>query len=85
LDEDKENIEGELLKFVAHRGLTLGCAHGPVHVMLNAIRSRHMRERRGNPMKDKQLLAMAMKGLKRLQGGVVRKIPATVDLLRERP
>jgi hypothetical protein len=83
LDEDNGNVEGELLKFVAHRGLTLGYAHGSVHVMLNAIRSRYMRERKGNPMKDKQLLAMAMKGLKRLQVGVVRKIPATVDLLRE--
>jgi hypothetical protein len=82
LDESAEDVEDELLKFVAHRGMVLGYAHGTVHVMLNSIRHQHMLNRKGNPLEDRPLVRMAMKGLKRLQGGVVRKVPATVVLLK---
>lgn len=73
--------EEDLMQFVAHRGLVAGYAYGSIHVMLFAIRMEHLKSRYGDPLVDKLLLKIVMRGLKRLQGGVIRKIPVTVELL----
>lgn len=58
-------------------GLKCGYAYSTVHVMLYAIRFKHMMSRYEDPLKDKAALRLAMKGLKRMHGRPVRKIPAS--------
>jgi len=79
---DPQADEGELIDFVAYMGGLWSYAHSSVRVMLYAVRREHLLNRRGNPLAERPLLALALKGLKRLQGGPRRKIPATMELLR---
>ena len=79
---DPQADEDELIDFVAYKGGLWNYAHSSVRVMLYAVRRDHLLNRRGNPLADRPLLALALKGLKRLQGGPRRKIPASMELLR---
>ena len=74
--------EEELIKFVAHKALTMHYAYSTIHVMLYALRHVHLLERWPDPLRDKVLLKMAMKGISRLQGAPLRKVPASMDMLR---
>jgi len=74
--------EDELLLFVAHMALNADYAHSTIHVMLYALRFKHLMARRPDPLEDKVLLKIAMKGISRMQGGPWRKIPASMDMLR---
>jgi hypothetical protein len=80
---DGEDWEEEMMLFAAHKGVVLGYAWASIHVMLYAVRFEHLKARRGDPLEGKVVLRMVMKGIKRVQGGQVRKIPVTVDMLRE--
>ena len=75
--------QNEMVSFVAYKGLVFNYGHGTVHVMLYAIRFQHLAAGMGDPLRDKPLLKVAMKGLKRIQGGPRRKIPASMDIIRE--
>jgi hypothetical protein len=74
--------EDELLMFVAHKALNASYAHSTIHVMLFALRFKHLMARHPDPLEDKLLLRVAMKGVSRLQGGAWRKIPASMDMIR---
>jgi hypothetical protein len=74
--------EDELLMFVAHKALNSHYAHSTIHVMLYALRFKHLMARCPDPLEDKLLLRIAMRGVSRLQGGAWRKIPASMDMLR---
>jgi hypothetical protein len=56
-------------------------AHGTIHVMLYALRRKHLLARYPDPLEDKLLVKMAMKGIWRLQGGPLRKIPCSMGML----
>jgi hypothetical protein len=74
--------QNELVSFVAFKGLVFNYGHGTVHVMLYALRFHHLAAGMGDPLCDKPLLKIAMKGLKKIQGGPRRKIPASMDIIR---
>jgi len=74
--------EDELLLFVTHKALNADYAHSSIHVMLYALRFKHLMARYPDPLEDKTLLKIAMKGISRLQGGAWRKIPASMDMIR---
>jgi hypothetical protein len=74
--------EDELLMFVAHKALNSSYAHSTIHVMLFALRFKHLMARHPDPLEDKLLLRVAMKGVSRLQGGAWRKVPASIDMIR---
>jgi len=75
---DQEEISG----FVAHKALYSHYAHSTTHVVLYALRFKHLMARYPDPLEDKRLVIIAMKGISRLQGGVWRKISASMDMLR---
>ena len=72
--------EEELLQFVAHKAMVSLYAHGTIHVMLLALRRKHLLARYPDPLADKPLLKVAMKGVWRLQGGPLRKIPSSMGI-----
>jgi len=57
-------------------------AHNTIHVMLYALRHLHLLERWPDPLQDKRLLKLAMKGISRIQGAPLRKVPASMDMIR---
>ena len=79
---EEEEKEEELIKFVAHKALTMHYAYSTIHVMLYALRHVHLLEWWPDPLKDKVVLKMAMKGISRLQGAPLRKVPASMDMIR---
>ena len=79
--ETPAEVQDELVLFVAFKGVVQNFAHGTVHVMLYAIRFFHVMERLPDPLANKPLLTVALRGLKRLQGGPRRKIPVTMRIL----
>jgi len=74
--------EDELLVFIAHMALNAGYAHSTIHVALHAVRFKHLLNRHPNPLEEAPLVRVAMKGVQRLQGGPLRKVPATMSMLR---
>ena len=50
--------------------------------MLYAIRHDHKSAGRGNPLQDRPLLAITLKGLKRIKGGSWRKVACAIDIVR---
>jgi len=79
---DPRADEEELLLFVAHKAMVALYAHGSIHVMLYALRRKHLLARYPDPLADKLLLKVAMKGISRLQGGPLRKIPCSMGMIR---
>jgi len=79
---DLQADEEELLQFVAHKAMVSLYAHGTIHVMLLALRRKHLLARYPDPLADKPLLKVAMKGAWRLQGEPLRKIPCSMDIIR---
>ena len=79
--ETPAEIQDELVLFVAFKGVVQNFAHGTVHVMLFAMRFFHVMERLPDPLANKPLLTVVLRGLKRLQGGPRRKIPVTMRIL----
>ena len=71
------------MKFAAHKGVIQSYAHATIHVMLYALRYLHLLNRYPDPLQGTPLVKMAMKGLKRLQGGSVQKVAATPGLILE--
>ena len=80
--QDPGADQEEILGFVAHKALNSHFAHSTIHVMLYALRFKHLMARYPDPLENKPLVKIAMKGVSRLQGGVWRKIPASMDMLR---
>jgi len=79
---DPREDEEELLHFVSHKAMVALYAHGTIHVMIYAMRRKHLLARYPDPLADKLLLKVAMKGIWRLQGGALRKIPCSMDMIR---
>ena len=79
---EEEEKEEELIKFVAHKALTMHYACSTIHVMLYALRHVHLLEWWPDPLKDKVVLKMAMKEISRLQGAPLLKVPASMDMIR---
>ena len=79
--KDPAADEEELVLFVAHKAMVSLYAHGTIHVMLYALRRKHLLARYPDPLEDKLLVKMAMKGIWRLQGGPLRKIPCSMGML----
>ena len=73
--------EDETLLFIAHKAMVSLYAHGTIHVMLYAIRQKHLFARYPDPLKDSVRIKMAMKGVWRLQGGPLRKIPCSMSMI----
>jgi hypothetical protein len=80
--KDPREDEDELLAFIAHMALNGGYAHSTIHVALHAVRFKHLMNRSPNPLEEAPLVRIAMKGVQRLQGGPMRKVPATMRMLR---
>jgi site-specific DNA-cytosine methylase len=80
---DPRADEEELILFVAHKAMVALYAHGTIHVMLCAIRRKHLLIRLPDPLEDSVLLKSAMKGVWRLQGGPLRKIPCSMNMLHK--
>jgi hypothetical protein len=74
--------EKELLQFVAHKAMVALYAHGTIHVMIYAVRRKHLLARYPDPLSEALLVKVAMKGIWRLQGGPLRKIPCSMDMIR---
>ena len=74
--------DDRLVTFVAWQGLILGHAHSTIHVRLYSIRWHSLVATPHDCLKDKPLLKLLMRALKKLRGGARRKIAVTVDQLR---
>jgi len=58
---DPREDEEELLHFVSHKTMVALYAHGTIHVMIYAMRRKHLLARYPDPLADKLLLKVAMK------------------------
>ena len=57
------------MRFVAHKALNSNYAHSTIHVMLYALRFKHLMARYPDPLENEPLVTIAMKGVSLLQGG----------------
>ena len=72
----------ELFTFKVHTTGVLNLTHSTTKSRLMAIRAHHLRAGRKDPLLGKDCLWLHLRGLKRLDGAVVRKLPVTPEMLR---
>jgi len=80
--ENVADDEDVIVEFAAHVVLVAGYTYSYLHVVLYAIRYYHMLERLPDPLREKPLLKIALKGLSRISGPKVQKFPITMDIIR---
>ena len=81
--EDQGIEDKDLSEYVTWRGLHGNMAHSTLHVNLFAIRRFHLELGLKDPLEDKRMLSMTMKGLLKRQGGPLRKIPISMTMIRD--
>ena len=74
--------EDELLTFAVYTTGVLNLSYSTMKTRLMAIRAHHLRAGCKDPLVGKERLWLFLRGLKRLDGAVVRKFPVTPEMLR---
>ena len=74
--------EDELLTFAVYTTGVLNLSYSTMKTRLMAIRAHHLRAGCKDPLMGKERLWLFLRGLKRLDGAVVRKFPVTPEMLR---
>jgi hypothetical protein len=82
LEVDQKKEEQNIVEYVAEMGLKENISFATIRVTLFAMRRFHVENGLKDPLENKIRVQLAMEGLQKLQGGPMRKVPASMPLLR---